>query len=88
MPKSNILNDSNLKDLLELCKFSSSTKFNLLWRGSEHGFSAREFHDRCNGFEKVLVIVKSELSNVFGGYSVKGKPTTEQQNYTVKNKVS
>lgn len=73
MSKSKIINDSSLKDLLELCKFSSSTKLNLLWRGTEHGFSAREFHNHCSGFGKVLVIIKSDLNNVFGGYSSKGK---------------
>jgi hypothetical protein len=72
MSQSKILNSSSLKKLLKRCKFSSSTKLQLLYRASEDGFTAKVFHNKCDEFERVLVIIKSDFNHVFGGYTSKG----------------
>ena len=39
----------------------------LLFRGSEHNFSAAQFHKHCDGIENTLVIIKTEFDKVIGG---------------------
>ncbi len=46
-------------------KFSSK----LLFRASEHNFSAAEFHKHCDGFENTLVIAKTQSDKVIGGFT-------------------
>jgi hypothetical protein len=72
MTKSKILNSTNLRKILLRCKFSFFTKLTLLYRASEDGFTAKAFHEKCDDFKKVLIIIKSDLNHVFGGYSAKG----------------
>jgi hypothetical protein len=43
--------------------------FNLLWRGSRDGFTAREFHRRCDGHPNTLTLILDTDSNVFGGFT-------------------
>jgi len=41
----------------------------LLFRGSRDGFDAKKFHEKCDNKGPTLVIYKSHLNKVFGGYS-------------------
>lgn len=41
----------------------------LLWRGSQHGFTADEFHKRCDNQGRTLVLVRASNGSVFGGLS-------------------
>ena len=41
----------------------------LLFRASEHNFSADEFHRYCDGVPHTLVLVRSEQGKNFGGYT-------------------
>eukprot|EP01083_Nonionella_stella_P141023 433727_1 len=41
----------------------------LLYRGSEHGFTAETFHSLCDGKANTLTLVQSEHGNVFGGFT-------------------
>jgi hypothetical protein len=43
--------------------------FKLLWRGSRDGFSAREFHYRCDGRANTLTLIRDTNRNVFGGFT-------------------
>jgi hypothetical protein len=43
--------------------------FNLLWRGSRDGFTAQEFHRRCDGHANTLTIVMDTKGNIFGGFT-------------------
>jgi hypothetical protein len=43
--------------------------FNLLWRGSRDGFTAREFHRRCDGRANTLTLILDTDGNVFGGFT-------------------
>jgi hypothetical protein len=39
-----------------------------LWRGSQHGFAASEFHRRCDRHKNTLTIVLDTNDNIFGGF--------------------
>jgi hypothetical protein len=43
--------------------------FELLYRGSRDGFGMAEFHRRCDGRSRTLVLVKTTNNNIFGGYT-------------------
>lgn len=38
-------------------------------RGTTDGFSANEFHSRCDGKGPTLAVLKSEYGKVFGGFT-------------------
>ena len=52
-------------------KLPNIKQFNLLFRASEHGFSAQKFHSLCDNKGATIVIIKSKNGNVFGGYTSK-----------------
>ena len=45
----------------------SSTK--LLFRSSRDGFSLSDFHSRCDNQPKLVIIVKAQRGELFGGYT-------------------
>jgi hypothetical protein len=44
-------------------------RFNILWRGSRDGFSAAEFHSRCDGQGNTLTLVEDTRGFIFGGFT-------------------
>jgi hypothetical protein len=42
---------------------------NLLWRGGRDGFSADQFHVRCDGRAKTLLLIEDTDGNIFGGFT-------------------
>jgi hypothetical protein len=46
-----------------------ATHFNLLWRGSRDGFTAREFHRRCDGRANTLTLILGTEENVFDDFT-------------------
>jgi hypothetical protein len=46
-----------------------NTGFELLYRGSRDGFGMSEFHRRCDGRSRTLVLIKTKKGNIFGGYT-------------------
>ena len=49
--KGQILKDEQLcYDLMKLCEFSPNDKFTLLYRGTQDGFGAKDFHLKCDNF--------------------------------------
>ena len=69
---SNILTTSSSQalDLIKVCEFDSNRKFTLVYRASRDGFSAEQFHAKCDNIPKTLSIIKARHSgNVFGGYT-------------------
>eukprot|EP01083_Nonionella_stella_P206048 749828_1 len=42
-----------------------------VYRGSEEEYDASKFHDKCDGVGPTLVIIQSEHSHVFGGFTMK-----------------
>ena len=43
--------------------------YKLIYRASEHGGGAEDFHERCDDFEGTLIIIKTKDENIFGGYT-------------------
>jgi hypothetical protein len=41
----------------------------LLWRGSRDGYTAHEFHSRCDGHANTLTLILDTQGNVFGGFT-------------------
>ena len=47
----------------------NSRNWSLLYQGSRDGFLASHFHSRCDGKSNTLTIVKSNIGNIFGGFT-------------------
>jgi hypothetical protein len=57
-------------DLIKLCEFSPNDKWSLLYRGTRDGFSAQDFHSKCDNKSPTLSICKAhESSYIFGGFT-------------------
>ena len=41
----------------------------LIYRASEHGYTAKSFHEYCDDKGPTLVIIKSSEGWIFGGYT-------------------
>ncbi len=60
---------SNQEKLFSLCQFPVGQKWNLIYRASQDGFEAVNFHKKCDNKPNTLIIIKSTNGNVFGGYT-------------------
>ncbi len=56
-------NDSNV--LTINCKY----KFTLIYSKSRDGFDYMAFHNKCNGKEPFIVLIKLQSKKIYGGYS-------------------
>lgn len=52
-------------------------KWGLCYRGSRDGFSAKEFHEKCDEIQDTMTIVKTTSGRIFGGYSRAAWSSTE-----------
>ena len=43
--------------------------YKLIYRASEHGSKAEDFHERCDDFEGTLIIIRTKDENMFGGFT-------------------
>ena len=69
MIESSILTSSKAKkELVALCKFYRR-KFELVYRATRDGFAAANFHAKCDNRARTLVVAKTTLGFVFGGYT-------------------
>ena len=69
--KSKIVSAQQYAELMKVCEFSLNEKWTLLYRGSENGFGANDFHSKCNGRSNTLTIIKvNGTSNIFGGFTI------------------
>ena len=68
--KSKIVSAQQYAELMKVCEFSLNEKWTLLYRGSENGFGANDFHSKCEGKSNTLTIIKvNGTSNIFGGFT-------------------
>ena len=44
-------------------------KYNLLYRASDYNFSLSEFHRKCDGKGKTLVLLRTDADKIIGGYT-------------------
>ncbi len=54
----------------------NNCKWKLIYRSSEHDYTARSFHEYCDNKRPTLIIIKSSEGWIFGGY------TTQSWKYT------
>ena len=52
-------------------KLPSIHRFDLLFRASDHQYSADKFHEHCDHKPGTITIIKSNWGNIFGGYTSK-----------------
>ena len=55
--------------LLDFIGGDRSQPWRLIYRATEHGFNARDFHDHCDSLSPTLSIIQTDFGNVFGGYT-------------------
>lgn len=58
-----------LDDLSSLLEIPKQDEWTIIYRGTQHGFHANNFHSRCDGRLKTLVVVQSASKHIFGGYT-------------------
>ena len=69
-------------------KSDFGVKYNLLYKGSEHGFTSSQYHKRCDGKSPLLCIVESNHHSIFGGYTTKSSKDTTAGNCYVPDEES
>ena len=79
---STILDRQNRLAIAELFGFPSVKQWKLQYRATKDGFSAQNFHTKCDTVANTLTIIKSTNGNIFGGFTEKAWDSSAQ-NYTV-----
>ena len=67
LPETQLVNqqyDAKLREWL-----GDDYKWKLLYRASEHGYSAESFHEYCDDKGPTLIVIKSSGGWIFGGYT-------------------
>jgi hypothetical protein len=62
-------NSAIVADFPKLFEDFNQHEFTLLWRGSCDGFSAHDFHSRCDGHPNTLTVILDTNGNIFGGFT-------------------
>ena len=55
----------------KLRKWIGNYKWRLIYRASEHGYTASSFHECCNDKGPTLIVIKSSGGWIFGGFTTK-----------------
>jgi hypothetical protein len=58
-----------ISDFPEIFAEFQRKQFSVLWRGSRDGFSASEFHGRCDDHGNTLIVILDTKGNIFGGFT-------------------
>jgi hypothetical protein len=58
-----------VSDFPEIFTELHGKRFSLLWRGSRDGFSAHDFHRRCDKHSNTLTLILDADENIFGGFT-------------------
>ena len=67
LPKSSIVENQYDEYLRE---WVGDYKWKMIYRASEHGYTAKSFHDYCDNVEgPTLIVIKSSEGWIFGGYT-------------------
>ena len=68
---STILDNQNKLAIKELCRLPLTKKLKLQYRATRDGFTAQNFHTKCDTAANTLTIIKSEHGNIFGAFTEK-----------------
>lgn len=52
-----------------LQKYNRKAKARRIYRGSEHGFSANDFHTICDRKGATITIIRTSSNKIFGGFT-------------------
>ena len=52
-----------------MSELKNPSKITLLFRGSEHKYSAEKFHDMCDNIPHTLTLVRTEFKKTIAGYT-------------------
>ncbi len=66
LPDTQLVNQQYDTKLREWC---GDYKWKLLYRASEHGYTAESFHEYCDNKGPTLIVIKSSGGWIFGGYT-------------------
>ena len=55
--------------LINICEFPPSQKWELKYRASRDGFKASDFHSHCDGIPNTITVIKARSGNIFGGFT-------------------
>ena len=68
-----ILSESNKDNefLNILNEWTGNKEFQLIYRGSRDGMTHKDYHNKCDNKEKIIILIKSDKGNIFGGYASK-----------------
>ena len=69
LPNTRIVNEQYDVKLREW--LGSEYDWRLIYRSSEHGYTARSFHECCDNRGPTLIIIKSDGGWIFGGYTTR-----------------
>jgi len=66
-----ILSESNKDNefLNILNEWTGNKEFQLIYRGSRDGMTHKDYHNKCDNKGKVIILIKSDKDNIFGGYA-------------------
>ena len=75
--KSKIINENNIKNFefvkrrLKLFNKDKIVNFQMLYSAKLNGDKSRKFHELCDNHKNTLIIIKTDLNNIFGGFAGK-----------------
>jgi hypothetical protein len=69
LPHPHQLDSLILSDIPAIFAEFRGKQFKLLWRGSRDGFTASQFHSRCDGHPNTLIVILDTDGNIFGGFT-------------------
>ena len=68
-----IVNELKNKDQF----FNNNISFKLIYRGTRDGHLSSDFHKKCDGFDKTIILIKTQKGLKFGGYITYGWGSSE-----------
>jgi hypothetical protein len=69
VPPLPVIESQIISDFPEIFPEFQGQAFSLLWRGSSDGFTAKDFHRRCDGHANTLTVILDTQRNIFGGFT-------------------
>jgi hypothetical protein len=53
----------------DIPQYQQQQPWRLIYRASEHGFDAADFHRCCDSFAPTVCIIQTDFGNIFGGFT-------------------
>jgi hypothetical protein len=72
------MNTDQLNQLISLCEFPPTQKWELKYRASRDGFKSTDFHTKCNGIANTFTVIKTTSGNIFSGFTEKAWNSNNQ----------